>query len=193
MALLVFKISNNRNKSHQLTLVLLSLSSAVCTGTAPATFVTPTAATTAPVSFVPNTFFSFPYITTVFANGAACQAAVSQCSQNYAACAADLQGGANAGPGYAVTIVVPGGGGTTVAPTVASALSPESASAVCSSLSSQACFGLQGGVCSQTGTAPGGFFVGTANAAAPTAAPCVGVVGALAAGVGFGVQVIGAL
>ncbi len=57
--------------------------SAVCTGAIPTTFVTPTGAPS--VSFVSNAYFSFPYIATVFANGASCQSAVDQCNQNYAA------------------------------------------------------------------------------------------------------------
>ncbi|KAJ4295772.1 hypothetical protein N0V88_004474 [Collariella sp. IMI 366227] len=65
---------------------------AICTGTIPASFATPnpTVAPTTAVSYVPNAFFSFPYIATSFANAAHCSAAVSQCSANYAACTAQL-------------------------------------------------------------------------------------------------------
>lgn len=96
--------------------MLIISTSAVCTGTAPASFVTPGPAATTAVSYVSNTYFSFPYIATYFANPGHCSAAVSQCSANYAACTAQLQGqGGAGGAGYGVTIVVPGGGGTTVA------------------------------------------------------------------------------
>ncbi len=91
-----------------------------------------------------------------------------------------------------VTIVVPGGFGTTlaIAPT-ATSLGPASASSVCSSLSSQACFGLQSTVCQTTGTVPGGFYVGTASPGRPTAVPCAVLAGAVAAGVGVGLGMAG--
>lgn len=73
-------------------------------GTAP----TPTAA-----SYVPNPYFSFPYVATYFANAGYCSAAISQCSVNYLACTAQL-GGGDGGGRNPVTVVVPGGGGTTV-------------------------------------------------------------------------------
>ena len=86
--------------------------SAVCTGTAPASFVTPIP-TAAPVSFVVNPYFSFPYVATSFGNPGPCSPAVSQCRANYAACTGQLDGQALSGS-YGVTIVVPGNGGTTV-------------------------------------------------------------------------------
>ena len=86
----------------------------VCTGTAPSIFVTPTATPTV-VSYVPNSFFPYPFMATSFANSAACLSAVSQCGVNYAACTSDLEG-SDAANGYGVTIVVPGGGGVTVSP-----------------------------------------------------------------------------
>ena len=103
--------------------------SAVCTGTAPASFVSPGPTATA-VSYVPNAYFSFPYIATYFANGGYCSAAVSQCSANYAACTSQLGGGA-AGAGYAVTIVVPGGGGTTVTAGAEATVGAASATSIC--------------------------------------------------------------
>lgn len=162
-------------------------SGAVCTGTAPASFSPPSAATGS-VSFVANSYFSFPYIATSFADRAACTSAVSQCSANYAACTSDLQGANGAGAGYGVTIIVPGGGGTTVAGATQVSLAPTSASSICSSLSSVACFGLQSSQCTQSGTTNGFVVGGTGNVARPTAMPCVGVVGAVAAGVGLGVM-----
>ncbi|KAI1386942.1 uncharacterized protein F4822DRAFT_411666 [Hypoxylon trugodes] len=149
-------------------------SSATCTGVAP-TGPTPT------VSYVSNTYFSFPYIPTSFANSVACTSAVDECSRNYGACVSDL--GGNAGV-YGVTIVVPGGGGTTVAATQGTGIPSASATSVCSSLSSKACYNIQSSQCTQAGTT-GGFVIGTANyAARPTAACVAGVI----AGVGLGVM-----
>ncbi|KXJ89222.1 hypothetical protein Micbo1qcDRAFT_235539 [Microdochium bolleyi] len=146
----------------------------VCTGAAP------TGTGVPPVSYVPNTYFSFPYIYTSFRNTGACSSAVSQCNANYQACTADLAG---ANSGYGVTIAVPGGGGTTVAPTRAP-VALATATSVCQSLSREACRGLQSSVCTQTGTA-NGFIVGTENAAPrPTAACMAGVI----AGVGLGLM-----
>lgn len=157
---------------------------AVCTGTAPPSFVTPSP--TLPVSYVPNQYFSFPYIVTSFDNPQACSQAVDQCSANNQACTAALNG--PSGPG--VTVIVPGGGGTTIAGNGgAGNLGPTSASSICSSLSSVACRNLQVGLCTNVGIATGGFFFGTGNAGArPT--PCVGLAAGMAvaagvAGLGF--------
>lgn len=122
--------------------IKLTLYRDVCTGTAPATAPLPTAA----ASYVPNSYFPFPYAPATFHNSAACSSAVSQCSVNFAACMTDLQ----EGNGYAVTIIVPGGGGTTVG---AETSVGASATPICSSLSSVACSGLQSTQCAQYGTA----------------------------------------
>lgn len=127
------------------------LRSAVCTGTAPASQGTP-----AP-SFVSNSLFNFPAIATSFSNQGACSHAWSACSHNYDVCTSGLASGTG---GFHVTIDVPGGGGTTVEPTHPT-IPLASATSVCSSLSSQACYNLQPSVCSQTGT-EGSFYVGTA-------------------------------
>ncbi|OTB03057.1 hypothetical protein M426DRAFT_322085 [Hypoxylon sp. CI-4A] len=151
---------------------------ACCPTTATCTGVAPTGATPS-VSYVSNTYFSFPYIPTSFANSVACTSALNQCSRNYEACVSDIGG---SGGGYAVTIVVPGGGGTTVAATQGTALPSATATSVCSSLSSEACYNLQTSQCTQAGTT-GGFAIGTANRAPrPTAACVAGVI----AGVGLG-------
>ncbi|KAI1375564.1 hypothetical protein F4677DRAFT_110779 [Hypoxylon crocopeplum] len=147
---------------------------ATCTGVAP-TGPTPT------VSYVSNTYFSFPYIQTSFANQAACTSAISQCSRNYQACVSDLADAS--GAVYGVTIVVPGGG-TTVAATQGTGLPSATATSVCSSLSSEACYNLQSSQCTQAGTTAG-FIIGTGNQAArPTAACVAGVI----AGVGLGLM-----
>lgn len=157
-------------------------SGAVCTGTAPSSYHAPSSTA---VSYVANGYFSsFPYIATAFSNAAACSRAVSQCSANYAACTAGLEG-SDAGGG--VTVVV--AGSTTVRGVTAAATYPaSSATSICSSLSRVACSGIQDSYCTAGTTA--GFSVGSANAAArPTALPCmaVGVVAAgFAAGVGLG-------
>ncbi|KAL8304332.1 hypothetical protein RB597_004443 [Gaeumannomyces tritici] len=161
---------------------------AVCTGTAPATFRPPT--TTAPVSFVPNQFFPFAYITTSFPNQGACSAAISQCSRNYDTCTSQLQG-QGGGAGNGVTIVVPGGNGagTTIAAGTHQNLGPQSATSICGALSSTACFNIQPTVCTSQGNV-GVFFVGSENAAArarPTPPPGLPLAH-LVVGVGLGVM-----
>ena len=148
---------------------------AVCTGTAPAQFLPPQTA----VSYVPNQYFSFPYIPTVFANQAACTSAVVQCSRNYDACTAFLQGQVAPNPtgGYGVTINVPGPGGTTIvggpagAPASAVNYGPATATSVCGSLSRVGCYGINNNVCATTGGSGTGFFVGAGNAAVARATP----------------------
>lgn len=149
----------------------------VCTGTAPSSYRPPS---TTSASYVSNAYFSFPYIATSFSNAAACSRAVSACSKNYVACTADLEGSGGGG----VTVVV--GGSTTVGASGGATYPTATATSVCSSLSSKACFDIQSSYCTAGSTA--GFSVGSANAAArPTGMPCVGLVAGLAAGVGFGV------
>lgn len=142
---------------------------AVCTGTAPASFVTPSP--TQPVSYVPNAYFSYPYAFTSFAHAGQCSQAVSQCSVNYDACTWHMGGGGQAGGG-GVTIVV-GGNSETVVGGVGATFAPASASSICSSLASEACSGLQFSMCTMTGTVDGFYFAGgIPNAAArPTPAP----------------------
>jgi hypothetical protein len=106
-------------------------SSAVCTGTAPASFVTPGPAATTAASYVPNVYFSFPYIATYFANPGHCSAALSQCSANHAACITRLAGGGGVGGEFGVTIVVPGGGGTTIAAGGGVTYAAASATSIC--------------------------------------------------------------
>jgi len=142
---------------------------AVCTGTAPTT--APSAPTA--VSYVPNEYFPFPYIATSLDRGQ-CSSAVSQCSRNYQSCVTQL----DENSGFGITVIVPGGGGTTVAatrPDVGTSATP-----ICSSLSSRACYGLENDQCSQSTTVNGVVI----NAASrPTAACMAGV----AAGVGVAI------
>ncbi|KAL3961583.1 hypothetical protein ACCO45_003106 [Purpureocillium lilacinum] len=127
-------------------------SGAVCTGTAPAS--APTGGATAPVSYVENPYFSFPYAPTTFSNSASCAAATRACSSNYNACVTGLQGSG----GYGVTINVPGGGGTTVAG--AGSNLGASATPLCSSLSSKACAKLDATKCDSYGKGSGASLVG---------------------------------
>lgn len=153
----------------------------VCTGTAPSSYRAPSSTS---VSYVGNPFFSFPYIATSFSNAGACSSAVSQCSANYAACTAGLEGQGGSG---GVTVVV--GGSTTVGASAAVTYATSSATSICSSLSSVACSGIQDSYCTAGSTA--GFSVGSANAATrPTGMPCVGIVAGVAAGVGLGMVAI---
>ncbi|EAQ90800.1 hypothetical protein CHGG_02735 [Chaetomium globosum CBS 148.51] len=160
---------------------------AVCTGTAPESFVPPGPAATTAASYVPNVFFSFPYVATYFANPGHCSAAISQCNANHAACTSQLAGQDGSGAGYAVTVVVPGGGED---------------DGDCGGRDQRrrcrryeyfvACGDLRPSMCTMTGTSTDGFYFGTdsGNAAArPTgAAACAGLVGAVAAGVaGLGI------
>jgi hypothetical protein len=108
--------------------------SAVCTGNAPSAI--PTARPTAAISYVTNPYFSFPYAETSFDDSRACSSAVSACSRNYQVCVQNLEGGG----GFGVTIEVPGDGGTTVGGGGSSL--GASATSVCSSLSSEACSGV---------------------------------------------------
>ncbi|PSR81607.1 hypothetical protein BD289DRAFT_462057 [Coniella lustricola] len=161
----------------------------VCTGTAPSSYRAPSATSTAPISYVANGYFSFPYIATSFSNTAACSSALSACSRNYAACTVELEGNTAGGGGGGVTVVV--GGSTTVTNSAGVTYATSVATSVCSSLSSVGCFGIQDAYCTAGATA--GFIVGTANAAAggprPTGLCGVAVVVGVAAGVGMGLMV----
>ncbi|KAH7017907.1 hypothetical protein EDB80DRAFT_300972 [Ilyonectria destructans] len=117
-------------------------SGAVCTGAAPASA---TGNPTAIASYVSNSYFSFPYAPTSYADSDACNSAVDVCSENYDACVTVLGSGGQ----YGVTIAVPGGGGTTVEAD-GSALGT-SATSICSSLSSKAC--SEATQCSEYGSA----------------------------------------
>lgn len=118
------------------------MKSAVCTGTAPAT--ASGSMPTDAVSYVANSYFSFPYAPTSFTNSASCASATRACSQNYDACITNL-----GNSGYAVTVAVPGGGGTTV--NGAERNLGSSATSICASLSTAACAKLQETKCGSFG------------------------------------------
>jgi hypothetical protein len=87
--------------------------------------------------------YPFVYIPTTFPNQAACSSAYSGCVQQFSSCTAALGSvnGVTVGGGV-------GGFGTTV-----SAIVPTgNAQSICSSLSRQACYGLQIGICTAFGT-----------------------------------------
>jgi hypothetical protein len=157
--------------------------SAVCTGTVGGGTATGTATATS-VSYVSDQYFVFPAIATSFADSDACFSALSECSTNYGICTSDLVSG-----GFGVTVVVPGT--TTIEPTL-TALPLTSATSICASLSSKACYDLQSAQCAQTGTSSG-FYVGSTNAGPrPTAACRAGVVAAVGIGMGMGMGFLGA-
>ena len=133
--------------------------------------------------------YPFIYIPTSYANAQACSSAYSECQSQYSACQVSLGGGVG------VTISAPNGGVTQQ--TVAAS----SASAICSSLSSSACYGLQAGQCNAFGTSGetvtaastsnGNSFVITSANAAPTHGPGSG--GYYEVGMGVAVGIAGLL
>lgn len=115
-------------------------SRAACTGTISS--ITPinpiaTAFTTAPATaFVPNLYYPFAFIPTTYPNPEICSSSYSRCQTDFSSCTSVLGAGGNA-------VTVNGGGGVGITGPVQGLLGPVSAASVCSSLSSQACYGLQ--------------------------------------------------
>ena len=124
-----------------------------------------------PGSTVNNAFYPFPYIATTYTNAAACSSAYTRCQSDAASCTNALMGGAQG-----VTISAPNGGATI---TAVPSLGQASASSICSSLSQEACYGLQVAACQA--------FDGSGNAA-----PTRGC-GGLAVGMGVALGVAGQL
>ena len=131
--------------------------------------------------------FVFTYIPTSYANAAICTTAYSVCQQQSSACFASLGGGAVngvtvGGLGGGTTVVGNGGGGGGATVT--------NAASVCSSLSSQACYGLQQDVCTSFGTGGGGgggaTAVVTSAGGGPQRTACPGALYAAGAGVVVG-------
>jgi hypothetical protein len=163
-------------------------SSATPSVTATSGFLFPstTTATAAPSftgSTIPGAVYPFVFIPTTFANAAECSSYATQCSNQYQSCLATLGGGVNgvtvSGANVGITVQ---GATTTVA----------QASSVCSSLSQQACYGLQTGICPQYGsgtatvppTGSGGFAVSSGAGARVTG--CAGFIYAVGAGAMIG-------
>ncbi|KAI9853809.1 MAG: hypothetical protein M1824_000877 [Vezdaea acicularis] len=98
--------------------------------------------------------YNFPFLAlpTSFPNPSACSSGYSSCTSQYSLCLASLGGGAN-------PVTVTGGGASIGIPGATGTLGT-AASSVCSSLSSEACRGLQPGVCTAftgSATASGGL------------------------------------
>jgi hypothetical protein len=97
-------------------------------------------------STVPNSYFPFLYIPTTFSNAAICSSYFTSCGNEFSSCTSQLGGNVVNG----VTVAGPGGAGVTVIGV--SAVGSQSAQSICSSLSSQGCYGLQLSNCPQFGT-----------------------------------------
>lgn len=168
----------------------------VCTGTldvAPARTSAPAAgvAAAAPgpamthaisgTSTISNQYYPFPVLQTPFVDAAECTESFSSCQAESAKCTGLVGGG-----GYAVTVSGQNGGITQQA-----AMPASSAESICSSLSQEACHGLQLAQCSTLGgaaaraTVRGSFVAGDSTNAA-VATRCRGVYG-MAIGVLIGV------
>lgn len=110
-------------------------------------------------SAVANIYYPYYYLPTTYPNADQCTSAFSSCRSEFSKCTSSLETGGN---GVTVSGV---GGGITAQP----ALGAVSAGAICSSLSTQACYNLGLGNCPMYGTVAvtaGGTFV--AGNAAPT-------------------------
>ncbi|KAL2012915.1 hypothetical protein VTN00DRAFT_440 [Thermoascus crustaceus] len=107
-------------------------------------------------STVPNAPYPFVYIPTTFANAKTCSSYYSECQTQYSKCAVSLGGV------HGVTVAGPGGGIT-----VQGSTPTGDAQSICSSLSREACYGLQVGYCTAFGTAgaTGNQFVNPGQAA----------------------------
>ncbi|KZF26329.1 hypothetical protein L228DRAFT_10190 [Xylona heveae TC161] len=94
-------------------------------------------------STVPNPYYPYVYLPTTYYNPAACSTYYTSCQKQYSSCTASLNGV------NGVTVTGQGGGVTVQGTTVTGA----QATSICSSLSSQACYGLQVTNCKNYGTA----------------------------------------
>ena len=149
---------------------------AVCTGTIaggaaptkPPSAASTTAAPGAAISHaisgtstLSNQYYPFPVLPTAYANAADCSTSFSSCQAESAKCTGFVEGG-----GYGVTVAGQNGQITQQA-----AIPAQSAESICSSLSQEACHGLQLAQCSTLGggasSAGGSFEVGgSSNAGA---------------------------
>lgn len=103
-------------------------------------------------STVVNPFFPFIYIPTSFVNAAVCSSYFTACGTEFSSCASSLGGGVING-----VTVTGAGGGVTVQGATATSLSQ--GASICSSLSSQGCYGLQLTNCPAFGGAETGIVV----------------------------------
>lgn len=139
-------------------------------------------------STVPNSYFPFIYLPTTFSNAAECSSSFSSCGSAFTSCTSSLGSGAYGVTAPGVTITGPG-----VGVTAQTSLPSASAAAICSSLSTQACYPLQLANCPMYGTA-GETAPSAATFIAPNAAPtrCAALYG-VGAGIAAGLagQIIG--
>lgn len=96
--------------------------------------------------------YPFVYVPTRFANAATCSSYYSLCQSEYTQCTQALMGR------YGVTVGGAGGAGVTVEAVTASS----EATSICSSLSAQACHGLNLAYCASAATATGNDVSGNA-------------------------------
>lgn len=163
---------------------------------APSSAMAPTAAPSASISHaisgtsvVPNSYYPYPVLPTTFAGADDCSSSYTACQAESAKCTGFIEGGG----GYGVTVAGQGG-----VITQQGVLAPASAEAICSSLSMEACHGLNVGMCSTFGgaakpSAGGNFVVGSqtsSGGAAPTRCAVMYGLG-LGMAVGIAGQVVG--
>ncbi|KAF2018671.1 hypothetical protein BU24DRAFT_488757 [Aaosphaeria arxii CBS 175.79] len=127
-------------------------------------------------STVPNEFYPFAFIPTTYTNAAACSSAYSTCQADAASCTDALANGRQG-----VTVSAPDGAGAVI--TAVPSLGPLSASSICQSLSSRACYELDVRACAAFGTGGGGG----GGSGAAGAKKCRELYG----GVGAGIAVVG--
>ncbi len=102
---------------------------------------------------VPNSYYPYPVLPTTYTGSDDCSSSYTACQAESAKCTGFIEGG-----GYGVTV-----GGQDGVITQQAALGPSSAEAICSSLSQEACHGLDVSMCSTLGgaakaTAAAGLF-----------------------------------
>lgn len=116
-------------------------------------------------STVPNSYYPFTYVPLTYSDTAACSSAYSSCQTAVASCATALGGGS-----YGITVAAPNGGVTVSE--VTTKLPASEASAVCASLSSEACGGLRVESCTASVSGSNGatLAAGTATASASSGA-----------------------
>ena len=138
-------------------------------------------------STISNQYYPFPVLPTTYANAADCSTSFSSCQAESAKCTGFVEGG-----GYGVTVSGQNGQITQQA-----AIPASSAESICSSLSQEACHGLQLAQCSGLGGATpasvtGSFVVGGSSNAGATPTRCRIMYGmGVGVAVGLAGQVIG--
>ena len=120
------------------------------------------------ISTIQNAYFLFPVIPSTYANAAVCSTAYNTCQVEYSSCLVQL--GATSGTVLNGVTISASNGGTTVTGGAAATTVSDGAS-ICSSLSSQACQGLQSSVCAQYAGPTSGSGESSGSSAAPTGSP----------------------